>query len=166
MRTRASRTSVAIVVAALLSAALCSCAAAPGPAPTPSPTPLPAADCANSVRTGPLPEWARAGFSDDGRSFRHVEGLHGFVVGVLFGYPLSSPARPGRLNKILWVAHDPASGRLGINAQLDGSGPVIERTVGFGGGQSIIDLPSPGCWRLTLHWGDNLADVVDLPYLP
>lgn len=88
------------------------------------------------------------------------------MIGVLFGYPLTSPPRPSQSNKILWVAHDPASGRLDIDAQLGGSGPVLERTVGFGGGQSIIDLPSPGCWRLTLHWGENLTDVVDLPYAP
>lgn len=92
--------------------------------------------------------------------------MYGSVVGVLFGYPLTSPARSGLANKILWVAHDPASGRLNISAQLAGSGPVVKRTVGFGGGQSIIDLPSPGCWRLTLHWGDGLTDVVDLPYVP
>ncbi len=160
---------------ALLVAALCSCTAKPvlEPAPDPpavSPDPpavspkLPAVDCASSVQTGPLPPWARSGFSGDGSSFRHAEGLGGAVVGVVFGYPLASPPRPSRQNKILWVAKDPQSGPLHIRAQLDGSGPVVEREVGFGGGQSIIDLPSPGCWRLTLAWGKTMTDAVDLPY--
>ena len=125
----------------------------------------PAVDCTASVRTGPLPTWARAGFSDDGAGFRHVEGLHGRVVGVLFGYPLSAPARPDRANKILWVARDHPSGRLVVSARLDGTGPAVVREVGFGGGQSIVDLPRAGCWRATLAWDEDVSDVVDLPYV-
>jgi hypothetical protein len=159
----------AVLSLLLVGATLCSCGAAseePRPAPIPTPMPLPGVDCATSVRTGPLPEWARGGFTGDGSSFRHVEGLHGLVVGVLFGYPLSSPPRPDRANKILWVARQPVEARLTISARRDGSGPPVEREVGFGGGQSIVDLPSAGCWRLTLTWGDHLTDVVDLPYVP
>jgi hypothetical protein len=126
---------------------------------------LPAPDCVSSVESGPLPPWARDGFRGDGSSFRHAEGLRGEVVGVLFGYPLTSPPRRSRQNKILWVARSRTAGRLHIDAQLEGSGPVVQRDVGFGGGQSIIDLPSAGCWRLMLHWGDDLTDVVDLPYV-
>lgn len=85
-------------------------------------------------------------------------------MGVVFGYPLSAPPRPSRQNKILWVARNPTSGRLAIDAQLDGTGPVVSREVGFGGGRSILDLPAAGCWRLTLRWGAQLTDTVDLPY--
>ena len=127
---------------------------------------LPAVDCSASLRTGPLPSWARDGFTGDGSSYRHVEGLGRTVVGVVFGYPLSSPPRPSRENKILWVARNPTSGRLAVDAQLDGTGPVVSREVGFGGGQSIIDLPAPGCWRMTLRWDGQLTDTVDLPYEP
>jgi hypothetical protein len=154
----------------LLVAALCGCTPEPVLEPEPNPptvsTDLPAVDCARSVRTGALPSWAQRDFRDDGSSFRHVEGLRGAVVGVVFGYPLTSPPRPTRQNKILWVAQEPQSGPLHIRAQLDGSGPVVEREVGFGGGQSIIDLPGPGCWRLTLIWGESMTDAVDLPYSP
>lgn len=125
---------------------------------------LPPVRCASSIKTGPLPGWARRGFSDDGSSFRHVEGLRGAVVGVVFGYPLTSPPRPSRTNKILWVARSRTSGRLTIDAQLQGTGLIVTREVGFGGGQSIVDLPTPGCWRLTLRWDDHLTDTVDLPY--
>jgi hypothetical protein len=122
-------------------------------------------DCTASVSTGLLPEWARDQFLDGGASFRHVEGRHGAVLGVVFGYPLTSPARASRQNKILWIARHPTTGRLRIEARLDGTGPAVRRDVGFGGGQSIIDLPRPGCWRLTLRWGKHLTDVVDLPYV-
>jgi hypothetical protein len=164
MRTVSRRGPLAAVLAALLSVALCSCTAAGGSAPQAPPV-RPNVDCVSSVRTGLLPEWAQDDFLDGGASFRHVEGLDGSVVGVLFGYPLASPARADRSNKILWIAHDPVQGPLRIEAQLAGAGAVLERTVGFGGGQSIIDLPSPGCWRFTLHWGDHLTDVVDVPYV-
>lgn len=151
---------------------VCACSAPP-PASGPTqvqeagstvPAPLAAPDCATSVRSGPLPGWARDGFTGDGSSYRHVEGLRGAVVGVVFGYPLTSPPRRSRENKILWVARDPTAGRLHVDARLDGTGPVVPRDVGFGGGQSIIDLPSPGCWRLVLTWGEDVTDVVDLPY--
>jgi len=155
-------------------AGLSGCTARPDPAPVgttePAQSPtvladLPPLDCASSVKTGPLPVWARDGFTGDGSSFRHVEGLRGEAVGVVFGYPLTSPPRPSRANKILWVAQTRTSGRLTIEAQLAGAGPVVTRDVGFGGGQSVIDLPEPGCWRLTLRWDDRLTDTVDLPYV-
>jgi hypothetical protein len=31
-------------------------------------------------------------------------------------------------------------------------------------GPSIIDLPKPGCWHLTLQWGEN-SDTLNLVYL-
>jgi hypothetical protein len=124
-----------------------------------------AVDCAASFRSGLLPPWARAEFLDGGASFHHVEGQRGAVIGVVFGYPLSAPPRPSRQNKILWIAHRPTAARLHIEARLEGTGPPVQRDVGFGGGQSIIDLPRPGCWRLTLQWGEDLTDVVDLPYV-
>jgi len=69
---------------------------APGPAPN---------ACASTVDTGPLPEWARAGFS----------------------------------------------------------GVTESRSVPGGPGPSIIDLPRPGCWRLTLTWPEH-NDTMALVY--
>ena len=159
----------ALVIALALALCLSGCAPAATP-PDAGPTTRPAVatppppDCTTSVRSGLLPVWARDEFLDGGASFRHVEGLRGEVLGVVFGYPLTSPARPSRQNKILWIARRPATGRLAIEARLEGTGPVVRRDVGFGGGQSVIDLPHAGCWRLALHWGKDLDDVVDLPY--
>jgi hypothetical protein len=165
-----------VPAAVLLVAGLCGCSPRPGPVPVEpvssppvtalSPvTPLPPVHCASSLEAGPLPEWARGGFTGDGSSFRHVEGLRGAVVGVVFGDPLTAPPRPSRANKILWVPRERTTSRLEIDAQLEGTGPVVTRDVGFGGGQSIVDLPSPGCWRMTLRWGDQVTDTVDLRYV-
>lgn len=126
---------------------------------------LPPVDCAVSVRDETLPVWARGDFVDGGAPVKHVEGLRGAVVGVLFGYPLSVPKRATTPNKILWIPRNPASnGAISIDAQLNGLGSLVHRDVGFGGGQSIIDLPIPGCWRMTLRWAES-SDTVDVPYV-
>jgi hypothetical protein len=112
----------------------------------------------------PLPTWARAGFSGDASAI-HVMGERGDIVAVLFGHPLRQPPAPGRNNKILWVsrvAQEPGE-PLAIEAHLDGTGPAVRREVLGGPGPSIIDLPSPGCWRLDLAWSGH-RDAVWLTY--
>jgi hypothetical protein len=119
--------------------------------------------CGSPVETGPLPEWARAGFSDDGR-MPHVMGDGGHIVAAMFGYPLAVVRPSGSSNKILWVAKDQFErGDLVIEAKLDGSDVSASRSVPGGPGPSIIDLPQPGCWRLTLTWPAH-ADTMDLVY--
>jgi hypothetical protein len=89
---------------------------------------------------------------------------------ILFGDPLLSPPSATRANKILWVERPPfvSAPTLAISAQrMDGAasiGAAIERHVEGGPGPSIIDLPDPGCWRLTLNWAGN-TDVLDLEYI-
>jgi hypothetical protein len=61
--------------------------------------------CQAQVQKGVLPTWARGGFSDPETRIPHVLGRSQRIVGILFGYPLLSPPRAGRNNKILWVAH-------------------------------------------------------------
>ncbi|GAA2909721.1 hypothetical protein GCM10010517_76140 [Streptosporangium fragile] len=87
------------------------------------------------------------------------------MLAVLFGYPLFSPPMPDRGNKILWRSRVPPvpSDPLRIEARLDGGGTPVRITVDGGPGPSIIDLPSPGCWRLNLRWGSHL-DSIDLEY--
>jgi hypothetical protein len=121
--------------------------------------------CSAAVVTSALPEWARAGFSPDAYVNPHVTGASGKIVGVLFVDPLRSPPRSGVGNKILWVAKDPGTGPLVIQARLDGSSQTATSTVDEGPGPSILDLPTPGCWRLTLSWSGQ-TDSVALPYVP
>ena len=42
-------------------------------------------------------------------------------------------------------------------------GAPVGRAVHGGPGPSIINLPAPGCWRLTLRWS-GWTDQLDLRY--
>jgi hypothetical protein len=117
---------------------------------------------------GVLPAWARGGFSDPKQRIPHVLGRSQRIVAILFGYPLLSPPSPRRSNKILWVARrTPSTSPLKIRAQrMSGSstlGAPVRRKVSGGPGPSIVNLPSPGCWRLSLHWSGRV-DSLDLRY--
>ncbi|HEY8645908.1 MAG TPA: hypothetical protein VIL77_08545 [Gaiellaceae bacterium] len=125
--------------------------------------------CTSQVRRGVLPEWARGGFSDPKPRMPHVLGASGRIVAILWAYPLISPAPRDHNNKILWVsrvATDPGSD-LRIRAQrMDESRPLgsqVTRRVMGGPNPSIINLPSSGCWRLTLRWSGHV-DTLDLQY--
>jgi hypothetical protein len=116
------------------------------------------------VANGKLPAWARSGFNPPDMSIPYVLGAQGHIVGVLFGYPLRSPARPDRANKILWVSQPTAQGDpLKIRARLSGSTRVASRHVNGGPGPSIIDMPAAGCWIFTLSWSGH-TDEVAVPY--
>jgi hypothetical protein len=144
---------------------LVGCTAEPSPVRPSSPTqaaPSPArTGCGSPVETGPLPEWARAGFSGDS-AMPHVTGDRGDIVAAIFGYPLAVSRPQGPTNKILWVSKISTSpGDLVIEAKLDGSDVSASRRVAGGPGPSIIDLPQAGCWRMTLTWSGH-TDVMEL----
>jgi hypothetical protein len=125
--------------------------------------------CRAEVTVGVLPMWARAGFRDPNPQMPYVLGRAEQIAGILFGYPLRSPPRKGRNNKILWVSHVPTTpgSDLRISAQrMTGSEPVgspVTRKVIGGPGPSIINLPAAGCWRLSLQWSGQ-SDKLDLRY--
>ncbi|MDG9673714.1 hypothetical protein [Micromonospora sp. DH14] len=139
------------------------------PAATTATTASAATGCGSRVETGPLPDWADAGFSGDAR-VPHVFGAKGDIVAVLFAHPLRQVRDDGSNNKILWVARaattspDPvAPATLVITARLDGTDTQVIREVPGGPGPSIIDLPRAGCWRLDLSWSGH-TDTMDLTY--
>jgi hypothetical protein len=126
--------------------------------------------CHSVVHKGVLPSWARTGFSDPRPRLPHVLGRSGKIAALVFGYPLRSPPVKDRGNKILWVSHravKPLSD-LRIHAQrMEGRrrvGRPVTRVVVGGPGPSGINLPAPGCWRLTLHWSGR-TDELDLRYV-
>ena len=123
--------------------------------------------CVSPVDRGAIPVWARTGFSERVPRMAHVRSRDGQIVAVLFGDPLTAPARPKLANKILWVARLPYAGRatLRIRAQRMVGHRLVGRPVArsLEVGPSILDLPAAGCWRLTLHWS-NRTDTLDLRY--
>ncbi len=121
-------------------------------------------DCAHEPTPKELPTWARAGFTDGAR-MRYVIGDSGQIAAVLFGHPLSAPPSDDHNNKILWRPRhvDGPSGPLTITGILDGTDITVTRTLRNGPGPSIVDLPRPGCWRLTLSW-DGYVDTLAVHY--
>jgi hypothetical protein len=152
------RRSLATLLAAA-AAVLCAASAAQASVPA----------CHSDVRKGVLPTWARTGFSDPRPKMPHVLGRSDEIAAVIFGYPLLSPPGKTRANKILWVSRrtvKPLSD-LRIRAQrMRGSRPVghhVVRVIRGGPGPSYVNLPAPGCWRLTLRWSGR-SDELDLDY--
>ena len=136
--------------------------AAPAPTTAATATTPGAPSACRPLNTGPLPVWARAGFTDPaGNPF--TLGAKGDIAAVVFEPPLRAPAAPGTSNKILWVAREiPApDDHLVITATLEGS--TLRHTVELdtAPGPSGVDMPQPGCWHLELRWGAN-TDSVDL----
>ena len=151
-------------IAALLAAG--TVAVAPAAAARSSTAPA----CHSVVHHGVLPTWARTGFSAPRPRLPHVIGRSDEIAALVFGYPLRSPPLEDRGNKILWVSRravKPLSD-LRIRAQrMEGrrrvGRPVTPAVVG-GPGPSGINLPAPGCWRLTLRWSGR-TDELDLRYV-
>jgi hypothetical protein len=126
--------------------------------------------CHSAVRHGVLPTWARTGFSDPRPRMPHVLGRSGEIAAIVFGYPLLSPPAKNRANKILWVSRRAIKppDKLRIRAQrMHRDRPVgkhVVRVIDGGPGPSYVNLPTHGCWRLTLRWSGR-SDELDLDFV-
>ncbi len=126
----------------------------------------PTAECRSNVVTSEMPEWASTGFSD-GATVPHVIGANGLIVAVPFSQPLVATLEgEDPQNKVLLVAKTIPNGSapMTIQARLNGTGDVVHRVREGGPGPGNLDLPLPGCWRVTMHWADQV-DTVDLEYV-
>jgi hypothetical protein len=98
----------------------------------------------------------------------YVMGSQGNIVAILWAddNPLRVPPLPDRSNKILWVSRpgQQAAATLWIRAALNGAGPTVTRQVTGGPGPSIIDLPTAGCWSVSLSWSGH-QDHLELRYV-
>lgn len=100
------------------------------------------------------------------------------IVGYLFYYPSvladhrfnQSPEFviptgadiPNASTKILWIAQGDSGRMLAVDGRrLDQAGSFNQREAAAGPGfPSIIDIPAPGCWRLTLKTGSLVGSLV------
>ncbi len=108
--------------------------------------------CAGQPPVGPLPVWARSGFSPADLAMPHVMGESGNIVAILWATrdALHSPPLHDRSNKILWVSRVPlvAPDPLIIRATLAGSTrtatvSVPARAVDHRpAGARLLDIPS------------------------
>jgi hypothetical protein len=88
------------------------------------------------------------------------------VAAVLFGDPLTAPARADRNNKILWIVRAPRNGHaLRLTARPAKSAtPVVRLVVPANSSPgeiypSIVDVPEPGCWHFVLEWSGHRATI-------
>jgi len=119
------------------------------------------------LQVGSGPAWAA--HSNPPMSVRYALAARRTAVAFIFGFPLrvGDPTDPA--NKILWIVRTPGSGltiratplharRPAVTVRLDDSaGPEIY--------PSYVNVPTSGCWHLTLQWAGH-TDSVDLPYDP
>jgi len=139
-------------------------AGVPGRSPDRSDPAVPVAPaCENAVTRGVLPSWARTGFSEPEPVMPFARSAGGDVVAVLFGDQLAAPPRPDVANKVLWVWRQlpAAPADIHLTARRNGTGPVVTAGLPSPAGPSYVDLPTPGCWRLTLSWPGG-RDTIDL----
>jgi len=132
----------------------------------------PGPSCDGTAKAEVLPDWARGGFSDPEPVVPFVRSRSGNVVAILFGGRLWAPPRKDVSNKVLWVWRDlPATatgtggtgGTVTMTAQLAGTSTVVTKGLPQPAGPSTVDLPAPGCWRITLHSPAG-TDTIDLDY--
>jgi len=121
--------------------------------------------CSAALIFGPLPAWARSGFSPPDVAMPHVMGEQGTIVAILWARSdaLHAPSLPGQRNKILWVARQPGA-PLTIRAALNATGRTATVELPDGTGPSLVNLPAAGCWTLNLSWPGH-RDRVELRYV-
>lgn len=122
--------------------------------------------------TSPPPAWALDGF-DGWPGIRWAASAPSTSVAILFAVQLvAKGARPdGSSNKILWVTKSPTNQLSIVARPLHAASPTVTFTYPPASGNqtpSLVDLPSPGCWSLQLHWGgaQTARASLDLWVLP
>ena len=127
------------------------------------------------IAHGPVPGWTAPAFSDS-RSrtppWPHAISEGGNVVAIVFGYPLRAGRPTNPANKILWIMRLQRNGSpLTIKARpLHSNAPPVTAVVPADSSPgeiypSYVNVPSAGCWRLSLRWAGH-TDSIDLPYRP
>ena len=157
----------------LLALALTACTDTPGPKRDTSAAPPPSATATapDGVESATP---ARESLPCPADVQRELAGRRHSIVGHSFAWPepFRSPPLPDRHNKILWELRRPGhaadTADLLITASLNDTELVVHRRVEGHvtpgrSRPSIIDLPEPGCWTLSLAWGDE-RDTVSVRY--
>jgi hypothetical protein len=120
------------------------------------------------IHGGRPPAWTAAAWSDSSPGFTVPYALaSGDAAGAFFFAPRLRAGHPENpSNKVLWIVRYPRNGHpLMITARpsTDPSEVVrISRPADSSPGEiypSEVDLPRPGCWRLSLAWGSHRAYI-------
>jgi len=121
-----------------------------------------------AIHGGAPPKWTAAAWSDSSPGFKLPYALASHAAAAAFFWAptlrAGHPTNPA--NKVLWIVRYPRNGQpLRILAR-SGAGPTRTVHMSFPAdsspGQiypSYVDLPTPGCWQLTLHWDTHVASL-------
>lgn len=120
------------------------------------------------IHHGAPPAWTAPAWSGSSPGFTLPYALASddAAAAFLFANPLRTGHPTNPTNKVLWVVRFPRNGKsLRITARL-GTNPSrivrIRQPADSGPGEiypSYVDLPRPGCWKLTLTWNAHRANI-------
>ena len=127
------------------------------------------------IAHGAVPAWTAPAFAESSSRippWPHAVSERGNVVAIVFGYPLRAGQPTNPANKVLWIMRLPRNGSpLTIKARpLHANAPLVTivEPADSSPGEiypSYVNVPSAGCWRLSLRWAGH-TDSIDLPYRP
>ena len=131
-----------------------------------------AGGCAGTVLTdAEPPQWSQGGWTVAKGSPWPVPwaiGAQANAVAFLFADELvagGSPRVNGSNNKVLWVVKDSPMSFVVQGTPLGKPEPVVS----VAGGPSIVDVPTPRCWRFRVLWGTTDrpgSSIINLEALP
>lgn len=158
MGKRSGTAAIAVSVAAALTPA------ALDPAP---PARAAAGACVPSpIHRGAPPKWTAPAFADS-RGFRLPYALaSGDSAAAFFWVRLRAGAPTDPANKVLWVMRFPRGGkplhilaRWGEDSSVTATSSLPPDSSPGEIYPSYLNLPRPGCWRLTLNWNGHRAGL-------
>jgi hypothetical protein len=121
-----------------------------------------------AVHHGPPPRWTASAWADSspGFSIPYALASGDGAAAFLFSHPLRPARSTADTNKILWVMRYPRHGQpLTVTAVQPGTGTRPVRAQWSANAEpgeiypSSLQVPRPGCWRLTLAWAGHRATV-------
>ena len=140
-----------------------------GPAPARSSSSSAGVPCVPAaIHRGAPPGWTAAAWSDSSPGFTVPYALasNGGVGAFFFAPRLRAGHPTNPANKVLWIVRFPRDGHpLTITAHLSGHPSEHVQSSWPADSEpgeiypSYVDLPKPGCWRLSLAWGPHRASI-------
>jgi hypothetical protein len=121
-----------------------------------------------AIHRGAPPSWTAAAWSDSSPGFKLPYALASHAAAAAFFWAptlrAGHPTNPA--NKVLWIVRYLRNGQplriLARSSASPTSTVQMSLPADSSPGQiypSYLDLPTPGCWQLTLHWDTHVANL-------
>jgi hypothetical protein len=121
----------------------------------------------SAIHRGAPPQWTAAAWSDSSPGFKLPYALASKAAAAAFFWTTLRAGHPTNpANKVLWIVRYPRNGQplriLARSAAIPTRTARMSFPADSSPGEiypSHIDLPSPGCWQLTLRWDTHTANL-------